>query len=93
MSTAGVSSLTKNTYVWCSLVPRLSSQVHHYRERLRMRVIKYARFCIFATVLYMMMAHKPVQVAAWLKSTLPESNLDFSGSIIDNLYDSTLHLH
>ena len=44
-----------------------------------MRVIKYARFCIFATVLYMMMAHKPVQVAVWLKSTLPESNLDFSG--------------
>ena len=60
-----------------------------------MRVIKYAcGFCIFATVLYyMMMAHKPVQVAAWLKSTLPESNLDFSGSIIDDLYDSTLHLH
>jgi len=27
----------------------------------------------------MMMAHKPVQVAAWLKSRLPESNLDFSG--------------
>ena len=44
-----------------------------------MRVIKYAWFCIFATYYIMMVAHKPVQVAAWLKNRLPESNLDFSG--------------